>query len=1399
MIHKTFLATIISAAAVATTFAAEPPASMSWLPSDPLAITLDGTHSYNLWLNLASAGNSQRTYINPSFPSFPFPYTVPGNPGYGSFPGTGNWPGPIYSQFQSADVLSGDRAGLIKVSNGTGGGPFPSGSSMYYGGASPTPNTDGGTLGVKGNTISGAQTLAFQISMGEAYGYSFYDSNGDGVGELPTLSLYDVNGAFLTTLQAEYSGIIKQVYNGSLEMPPGSGVDEDVYINVYGLQWDLSTISDYASYQINFTGVQHAQLYSLRLDQSTAAYTEFIFDLSTQWTGLGVDKAWSNPANWAGNEVPSSVSKAILSTGNQLLVSQNTSINQLLINSDQNFTISNANGAELSVDLNITTEANPAASGLVTHTISAPLKFTTTTTLNVGEDTSLVISGPITGTAFYKRGDGSLSLTGNNNFTGTELVFGGGTTYISGVNTGTSGAKLNIKNSRVVLHCGDERFGAGFSVKLAGTSTPGQTAYLVLGDEEGEITQTFTGIDATQPQYDATLNPLAPEHPPVYIVGGNENISTLIISNGGDYAGFLGGSGQYENNLSLIKRGAGTQTLKGISTYVGDTIIEGGILRVDREDALSANSNLILRGGLLGLGSYQYNSSTGPVTETFDTFDRELGTGAGQVQFHGDGGFAALGGNRSVNFGGAGATVTWGQGGFVGDANKLILASDSATKLTFLNGIDFGALQRTIEVSANSTGELAGVLSGTGGLRKTGNGRLLATAANTYTGQTRIEQGVVQVTSLRNGGQTSSIGASSSAAANLVLAGGTLSYVGTENATTDRLFTLSGTSDNAIAADGTGAVHFTNTGAVAFDSTTARTLVLRGMSTAANRFDLQITNNGSLVTSLTKSGDGAMAGVGGLWIIGNENNTYTGKTFINGGVLEVTKLANGGQASSIGASTNAAGNLAFFRAGLRYTGDGDSTDRLLSVSAYGAAYAANRIESSGTGALKFTNTGAIGLTTGASGTTAAIGTGGHLTLGGTNTDDNTFASAIGGSSATNSRLTKDGTGKWILTGANSYKGVTEILGGVLSVSSLANGGVNSNIGSSTNLAANLILNGGALQYTGATQSTDRRFTVGSSGATFDASGTGALTYASTADVTYASANVARTITLRGTNTGNNTMAAKVTNAGTGAVTVVKEDAGKWVLTGDNTYTGGTQVKAGVLQVAHNNALGTGSADVSNTGTLLINSGVTVNNAVTVSDSGVLLLNGVASNVTFNGGTLEGSGTLDQAITVGSGAGQLATLSPGNCLGTMTFGNAQTWSDGGTYVWEVKDVDLGAGTGWDTVVITGSLTISIDDEPFVIDITSLTLADTAGQVADFNGNVNYSWTILTASAGIVGFDAGQFDLRTTNFANGHAGVFELTQVDNSLVLNYSAVPEPGTWALLIAAGCVVFFLRRRRVS
>lgn len=190
---------------------------------------------------------------------------VPGLTGTGSFPGTTLW-APKASQINTVIGDAGGTEGganLTKVSNGTGGGAYAASSGIYFGGFSGDANVNGGTLAVVDSSpLAGLQNISFQVGIGEASTYDFYNH------VLPTLT-YTTSLGTVSSIVASSSSILEAVNNGTVSMPTG---EEPIYINQYLLQWDLSSITQpITSFSINFTGVQHAQLYGLTLTQASGA------------------------------------------------------------------------------------------------------------------------------------------------------------------------------------------------------------------------------------------------------------------------------------------------------------------------------------------------------------------------------------------------------------------------------------------------------------------------------------------------------------------------------------------------------------------------------------------------------------------------------------------------------------------------------------------------------------------------------------------------------------------------------------------------------------------------------------------------------------------------------------------------------------------------------------------------------------------------------------------------------------------------------------------------------------------------------------------------------------------------------------------------------------------------
>ena len=231
---------------------------------------------------------------------------------------------------------------------------------------------------------------------------------------------------------------------------------------------------------------------------------------------------------------------------------------------------------------------------------------------------------------------------------------------------------------------------------------------------------------------------------------------------------------------------------------------------------------------------------------------------------------------------------------------------------------------------------------------------------------------------------------------------------------------------------------------------------------------------------------------------------------------------------------------------------------------------------------------------------------GNITSGASGTQTLTFnnvgsvsqsTGVIGGGTGTIA-VTQSGAGTTTLSGANTYSGATTISSGILNAATLANGGSNSAIGASTNVAANLVLDGGTLQYTGTTAaSTDRNYTLGTSGGSFDASGATLGTMTISGNMTASGSSGSHTLTLTGTGTGatgGGTLSGTISNGTSSNTTALtKTGAGTWTLTGANAYTGDTTVNAGVLAVngnaiANANKLVINGGKVASTGTEVVN-------------------------------------------------------------------------------------------------------------------------------------------------------------------------------------------------------------------
>jgi fibronectin-binding autotransporter adhesin len=685
-------------------------------------------------------------------------------------------------------------------------------------------------------------------------------------------------------------------------------------------------------------------------------------------------------------------------------------------------------------------------------------------------------------------------------------------------------------------------------------------------------------------------------------------------------------------------------------------------------------------------------------------------------------------------------TIAGGTLDFEGATHEIQQAGSGAFLIT--SNIDNTPVnaQSTLTLSGSGTGlvTISGAITEKNSskginIQKTGASTFLLSAPNVYSDGTTIKAGTILI------GVSDATTFSGALGLGSVLLGDT---TGSSNAalytngafSMGRPITIQSGNTGLVTLGGNTANASTFGGSVTFGtasgaSKSATFVALAGGST---EFSGVLNENTSVANTGVTIGDASHTGTVKF---SNAANAYAGPTTItNGATLEVTKMSNGGSNSSIGnsgsaaAAGSAATDLVFTGgAGLKYTGTGDSTNRLFTFDAGGVTIDAS---ASANGALNFTGTGSL----------VASGTGDRtLTLTGSSTGANTLTSIIPNPSSGATSLTKGGGGTWVLGGANTYSGTTSVTNGTLTLNgslvnsstiSVNNGAtfnVNGAIPAATNLTAN-----GTVNFTG----------VSPTVATLTDSGAGTR-----------SVTIANGLTL--THTGTSAFGGSISGAGS----LAKTTGGGLTLTGTSTYGGTTAVSAGTL---------------------------TVNGAI----------NGAGGAVTVSGtGKLQGTGTVARTINLNSGG----TISPAgdgtnSNVGTLST-NAENWAGGSTYVWEIKDAAGPAGTGYDTLNVSGAVNVTATTgSKMTINLVS------HGAIANFDGIQPWDWNIATGSSNVTGFTStDQFTLVTTDFTddnpNADPGAFKVSVSGSSVRVTY--LPEP-TSTVMGCVGAAAILRRRRRL-
>lgn len=999
--------------------------------------------------------------------------------------------------------------------------------------------------------------------------------------------------------------------------------------------------------------------------------------------------------------------------------------------------------------------------------------------LTIAGSSALTLDGVVQGNGrFIKRGGSTLTLNGNNTYgSGTwleqgTLVLGNANALGSGDLVAAQGTAIDTSTAMTL----------GNSIELLGNVTFLGSNDLTLGGAvaEGEGALVGTGRLIKSGNASLTLN-------------GDNRYTGGTALNGGSL--ILG------SNTAL---GSGTLSAADGTTLQSDRLVRvvnqiglGGLLTI------SGNNELILAGQLAGSGGLLKTGSGSLTLESANAYQGDTELNAGTLVLGND---SALGSTGVLRVSGAGTL-------------------QSTRDVSLANAIDLGAL---LSLSGDHAITLNGIVSGNGGLRSTGNGSVILNAANTYSGGTELADGALIL------GNAQALGAADST---LTVSGAAsldnsqaLSIA--QNIQLDAPLTVSGSNqltlsgdidgNGSLIKDGLAALILTGSNGHADTRLQAGSLVLGSAQSLGDH--LTVSGSATLDTlqamtlnqdiwldqTLTLAGSqdlglaGVIAGAGELIKLGSGDltlsgaNALSGTTRLRAGSLTIDNdLALGSGALSVEGSgtrlTTLGDHLLSNRVQL-----GDALEVLVSgsdtLTVSGVIEGTGAIDKTGSGTLLLGASnlysggttlaaGTLGLSNGqalglgalavtgnaslandaamALGNAITLSNGANLSL--PSDDDLTLNGVISGNGA----LNKQNAGVLTLNAANSYSGGTTLNGGSLQLGDSA------------------ALGSGLLTVAGASQLTSNRVLSLGNGVLLNAS----LAVPGAFDLT---------------------MAGDI--SGTGGL--VKSGSGALLLTGSNSYSGGTTLQFGSLtgdsdslQGSIDSASGTllsfdqtgsgtfagtysGAGDLSKTGsgTLTLNTPQTFSGLLSVLDGN---LSTVGSSIIANAAavSLGSAGTLalggSESIASLTGSGRLLLDSGSN----LALGSSQNGIFAGNIDGSGSLQKVGSGTLTLSGNSTHSGNVGVQGGTLRVDgsLVSGTLNVASGATLTGNGTLSGAVTVdgtLLAAPGSTPLSLGSLSLGSGATFNANLGLPGST---NSLVNVQGALQLGGSLSVTDAGG------------
>ena len=1001
-------------------------------------------------------------------------------------------------------------------------------------------NTNSGAISVTGGTVllSGANALSSSTSLLSAAS-STTISLADGVGSTITLSTGNLSLSSATMVfELGSTSDRLTLTSGAVTL---SGTNTISLANLgsftvgnYTLISAASGLNSGGTWSLNSAGGPTGFTFSLTSNATTLTLIAAASLNNFYWTG-------NASANWSGNNFSDTDGGASdLSAGN------------FSATSDLIFAAAGATNLSTAMDSNYTVNSlaitSPGVSigGANTLTVNSTTSSAIAVSATSGNTTiSANLAGASAG--LTKTNSGTLILSGNNTYAGTTTV---------------SGGVLNIQNANALGSTANgTTVATGAALQLQGGITVGAEALTLSGigvSADGALRNISGNNNYGGAITLATTTRINSEAGLLTLSGGISGAQDLTIGGAGNTA--------ISNTLAtstgtLTKDGAGMLMLSGNNTYTGATTISAGTLEIASAGRLGGGS---YAGNIVNDGTFLYSSTNNQTLSG-------IISGSGALTQNNSSSTLTLTGNNTYS----GVTTI--------NAGTLQVASTGQ-----LGGSNYGGNivnNGTFTYNGSNSQTLSGVISGSGALTKNNTSTLTLTGANSYDGTTTINEGVLNIQ------HNNALG---TAAGGTIVANGTALQLQNNITVTGEELTLAGGgisnaggSLRSISGNNTWAGNITIGLTSTRIASDAGLLTISGGISAASGNSTLFQGNGNITVSGIISGAGsvttsALLGATSVLTLSG-NNTYTGITSLNNGILEIGATGRLGGGTYAQAITN---NATFI-----YSGTNNQT--LSGVISGTGALRQNNSSSTLTltGNNTYTGTTTINAGTLEIGSTGRLGGGTYaqnISNNGTfiysGTNNQTLSGVVSGTGA----LTQNNSSSTLtLTGNNTYTGATTINAGTLQIDSTGQLGGGSYSGN--------IVNNGTFIYAGNNSQTLSGII----------SGSGALTKNLSATLS--------TITL----------------------------------SGNNTYTGLTTIRNGTIAISHANALGATGADNGTTinagGALELSNNITIAETITLNSTGISNAGGIRN--TSGNNTISGAITSGASSRIASSGGNL-TLTGG---------------------------------------------------------------------------------------------------------------------------------------------------------